>query len=67
VRVYKQKWLRKEFMPIKSLKVCSMILDFFEARVNTEETKDNYIIVYASPSEIAYMLGFTREYISSLH
>lgn len=43
---------------------CSMILDFFECRVNTEETKDNYMIVYASQSEIGNELGFTREYIS---
>ncbi|NMM61156.1 hypothetical protein HBE96_00245 [Clostridium sp. P21] len=80
--------LRKEFMPIKSLKVysnanavnskisfiksldkgirgvCSMILDFFEARVNTDDTKDNYMIVYASQKEIADEFGFTREYIS---
>lgn len=27
---------------------CSMILDFVECRVNTEEAKDNYMIVYAS-------------------
>lgn len=80
--------LRKEFMPIKSLKVysnanavnskisfiksldkgirgvCSMILDFFEARVNTDDTKDNYMIVYASQKEIADEFGFTREYVS---
>lgn len=43
---------------------CSMILDFFECRVNTEESKDNYMIVYASQSEIGNELGFTREYIS---
>ncbi|KZL88794.1 hypothetical protein [Clostridium magnum] len=43
---------------------CSMILDFFECRVNTKEAKDNYMIVYASQQEIADTLGFTREYIS---
>lgn len=43
---------------------CSMILDFLECRVNTEESKDNYMIVYASQSEIGATLGFTREYIS---
>lgn len=42
----------------------SMILDFFECRVNTDEYKDNYMIVYASQSEIGNILGFTREYIS---
>lgn len=80
--------LRKEFMPIKSLKVfsnadalnlkisflkslpkgirgtCSMILDFFECRVNTDESKDNYMIVYASQQEIGDTLSYTREYIS---
>lgn len=44
--------------------VCSMILDLFEARCRNEESKqDNYMIVYASQSEIADTLGFTREYI----
>ncbi|AKA71944.1 hypothetical protein [Clostridium scatologenes] len=80
--------LRKEFMPLKNLKIfsnanainskiafiksldkgirgtCSMILDFFECRVNTDGSKDNYMIVYASQSNIADELGFTREYIS---
>lgn len=44
--------------------VCSMILDMFSCRVNTEESKDNYMVVYASQQEIADTLGFTREYIS---
>lgn len=46
---------------------CSMILDFFECRVNTEESKDNYMIVYASQSEIGDTLGFTREIYIPLH
>lgn len=32
---------------------CSRILDFFEARVNTDDTKDNYMICYASQQQIA--------------
>jgi hypothetical protein len=44
---------------------CSMILDFMECRVNTEETNSNYMICYASQQEIGDTLGFTREYISS--
>lgn len=43
---------------------CSMILDFFECRVNTDESKDNYMISYASQREIGSVLGYTREYIS---
>jgi biotin operon repressor len=43
---------------------CSMILDFMEARVNTQEESDNYMIVYASQQQIADELGFTREWIS---
>lgn len=45
--------------------VCSMILDFFEARCGNEESKqDNYMVVYASQSEMGSVLGYTREYIS---
>lgn len=44
---------------------CSMILDFMECRVNTQEEKDNYMIVYASQQQIADELGFSREWISN--
>lgn len=43
---------------------CSMILDFFECRVNTEENSSNYMIVYASQQQIADELGLTREWVS---
>ncbi|OAA84706.1 hypothetical protein [Clostridium ljungdahlii] len=80
--------LRKEFMPLKNLKIfsnasalnikinflkslpkgirgtCSMILDFMECRVNTDDNNSNYMIVYASQKEIANELGYTREYMS---
>lgn len=45
--------------------VCSQILDFFEARVNTDIEKESYMIVYASQQQIADQLGYTREYIST--
>lgn len=43
---------------------CSMILDFMEARVNTQEEKESYMICYASQQQIADELGLTREWVS---
>lgn len=43
---------------------CSRILDFFEARVNTDDTKDNYMICYASQQQIAEELKLSREWVS---
>jgi biotin operon repressor len=44
---------------------CSMILDFMECRVNTQEEKENYMIVYASQQQMADELGLSREWISN--
>ncbi|WP_243186785.1 hypothetical protein [Clostridium muellerianum] len=43
---------------------CSMILDFMECRVNTQEESVNYMICYASQQQIADELGLTREWVS---
>lgn len=43
---------------------CSRILDFFEARVNTDMNDKKYMIIYASQQEIANTLNLSREYIS---
>lgn len=51
-------------LPKGIMGACGLILDFFEGRVNTDITQNNYMIVYASQKEIADEFRFTREYIS---
>lgn len=43
---------------------CSLILDFFEARVNTNSEAKEYMLVYASQLEMSQELGYSREHIS---
>ena len=42
---------------------CSLILDAFEAHVNTDEKNNNYMMVYASQATISKELELSREYV----
>ncbi|MFL0198784.1 hypothetical protein ACJDU8_24990 [Clostridium sp. WILCCON 0269] len=53
-------------LPKGIMGTCGLILDFFEGRVNTDITQENYMIVYVSQAEIAKEFRFSREYISPI-